>query len=70
MNQSERPQPTGPGCQRKNPWVLHTNDPVNLGSGREFWLQFANAVELGQNYSGKFNIVKFTVVLTKLQVLR
>ena len=43
------PQPTGPGCQRKTPWCVHTNDPVNLGSGPEFWLQFANAVEFGEN---------------------
>ena len=42
-------QPTGPGCQRKTPWCVHTNDPVNLGSGPEFWLQFANAVEFGEN---------------------
>ena len=49
-------QPTGPGCQRKNPWVLHTNDPVNLGSGPEFWLQFANAIEFGQNNCADFGM--------------
>ena len=46
---SSVPQPTGPGCQRKTPWCVHTNDPVNLGSGPELWLQFANAVEFGEN---------------------
>ena len=64
------PQPTGPGCQRKTPWCVHTNDPVNLGSGPEFWLQFANAVELGENTVGIFILYISTVVLAEWQILR
>ena len=54
---SHNPQPTGPGCQRKNPRALHTNDSVNLDSAREFWLQFANAIEFGQNNRNDFIIL-------------
>ena len=43
--------------QRNHPWVLHTNDPVNLGSGTEFWLQFAQMLS---------NSDKTTVVITLL----
>ena len=50
-------QPTGPGCQRKTPWSVHTNDPVNLGSGPEFWLQFANAVEFWNKHGDELFIV-------------
>ena len=70
MNQLRYSQPTGPGCQRKTPWSVHTNDPVNLGSGPEFWLQFANAVEFWNKHGDDFLIVHFTVVLAELQVLR
>src|SRR6056300_349268 len=31
-----------------------TNDPANLPSGPEFWLQFANAIEFDQNYCMDF----------------
>ena len=54
----------------KHHGVFHTNDPANLRSGPEFWLQFANAIAFEQNYCGDFFIVQVTVVLTKLQVLR
>ena len=47
-------QPTVPGCQRKTACRIHTNRPLNLGSGPEFWLQFANAIEFGQNNCNSF----------------
>ena len=67
---SHHSQPTGPGCQRKTTCCVHTNDPVNLGSGPEFWLQFAKCCRIRKNHCGKSFVQIFTVVLTKSQVLR
>eukprot|EP01043_Picozoa_sp_COSAG02_P048736 COSAG02_NODE_4820_length_4939_cov_9.921074_1_plen_84_part_00 len=37
-------------CVAGNAWVLHRNESVNLGSGSESWLQFANCCRIRTNY--------------------